>query len=810
MRSPIEDANEGAATQVAPSKKHATRTATVAQNQNTNALSKLREVNRLGSALGNSIGKFMQEQQNTENQQRYMKAYHEQGLKVGMEEYQKDLKKTGFTEYIYGGQTPEYQGALNASAKNASNAMMLEEQEYVEGEGSTISPEAYQRRLEQKLTEYNLENFKDAPDAAFAFMSNWQENSNELARQQYKNNVVHLQNEARRTVAENYQTGLSVYKNTHKSNPNRARELGSKLYSNESKPTGMSDIAWRSVLIDESITAIQAGDYSALKLFNESGLKGTLDLKKLKQYQTAVDVVDGDNFDISEAARLSYDTVIENPYSTIQEREVARQNFDSTRIKMSARDTGTAKHIKNISGADRWKGVLGNKYAKRLQDDWEAGIATQVESVLMSQEGFEVMFLQAEDPMKRRNMLADRLDSLTIAMGDPTAPDDVKSALRKQFKEYKEKMDEWKSKEETDYDKFQDTLRELEIEDRERQVGVKSLLTGGGYIAGDPKSQKLHTRGAVDHVLNQIIPDKTINTIDKLEQTVGDPRFVHKFIRGVSQFQLYAADSPEINTAVRNLAVNLRAELTPDNKFTEAQKAQASSLEILKKDLPQVYRAAFSAEERRDNRIMMRAIEENKGVSETVGKLNQIDSAGDLKPIGKLNGQDLIEEIHLTGAEDTVQMEAYNEYLLNLSLGESTARRAAKEYALAANVRADGIQVIGGNTFEPIAGHNLDSTMKALNKTYSSKGIVKSGLSRVLQLVNGGSTDVNGNEISNIKQLPNIKVSTFQGGLLFELNGRSRSLQRYEIERELNDYNEWYTGTKQYRNTYFETGKNTK
>ena len=128
--------------------------------------------------------------------------------------------------------TPEYQGALDASARNASNAMLLEEQEYIESEeGMALSPAEYQLRIQDKVTAYNQDNFAETPDAAFAFMKNWKDNSNELTRAQYKNNQVHQQQEARRTVADGFQTDLDVYKSTLRSNPNKAYELGQKMYS---------------------------------------------------------------------------------------------------------------------------------------------------------------------------------------------------------------------------------------------------------------------------------------------------------------------------------------------------------------------------------------------------------------------------------------------------------------------------------------------------------------------------------------------------------------------------------------------------
>ena len=793
MDNPIADANAGAMFEVAPSQKHATRTATVAIQGNNDALQRAKQVNQIASTLGTAIGNFMEGKRATEMEQRYSEAYHAQGLKTGLDEYQKDLKRTGFTEFIYGGQSPEYTGALNASARNASNAVLLEEQQFVESdEGSAMTPQQYQQRIQDKITDYNKSNFSDAPDAAFAFMKNWKDNSNELTRQQFKNNAVYQQKEARRTVAEGFQTDLDVYKNTVKSNPTRAAELGKNLYSMANKPQGMSDTAYRLMLVDEGLTATEANDFSALQLMNSSGIVETFDAKERKRYDQARNGIDSENFDMFEAARLEYETVIENPAMSSQDVARARQQYDSAVTQVAARNTGTAKHMRTTFGADRHRGVLGNQYRKMLEAEAKERIQTVVDREALEDSNFQVELYSAE-PSERRGVLADRLDALTVALAEPTLPEEVHKDLNAQFVKGQKQLDSWDSARDTADAKAAKVQAERELEEKEQLIGVQSLVTGGGYVAADNKAQKNHLRGAIDSVVNQIVPDKSISSIKKLEQVFSTNASTLKFIKGSGKFQGYIKESPEIKTAITNLAAGLRGELTDDNRFTEQQIENARSLQLIQHNVPELYNAAFSSDERVKNADMIQTIVSKKGVgvAEAVRTLDTLERRIDIKSASKLNGEKLLDIIGLGSAPSDIQDVVYTEYLNHLRLGEDAAVAAARTFAQGINTKVAGVTVRYGSQFEAVQGRNLEDTMKIVGKTYKSGGVTKSGLTRALASLVGGSKDANGNELYKLSQIPGVQVSVFQGGLMLEYNGRVQMVQRSELEAEINGYTEW-------------------
>tara|TARA_R110002096_G_scaffold110795_6_gene241985 strand:+ start:8556 stop:11564 length:3009 start_codon:yes stop_codon:yes gene_type:complete len=366
MRSPIEDANAGAATQVAPTKKHAVRTATIATQHNNQAQQKAQQVNAIASTLGGALDEFVVGKRRTEAEQRYVKAYHDQGTKAGLDEYQKDIKRTGFTEFIHGGQTPEYKGWLNASASNAANAMFSEEHSYIEGKGGDESPTEYTERLQNKVKGYVEENFAEAPDAAVAFMKNWKDSSNRLTKQQFKLWNVRQQQRARQDFKEGVQGKLTVAKQMIGTEPDVAQEVLKSIY-NPNQRGSMSMKAWRSATLEETLVSMQAGDVSLIPHFNQSGID--LDPKEFKAYNAGLKKLDTDN-----ATRLTdADNTLKAAILTTNRSGVPVEDsfnaYDRTVLEITARNTHTAKHMALVSKSDVHRGAMGKLYAAKLETE---------------------------------------------------------------------------------------------------------------------------------------------------------------------------------------------------------------------------------------------------------------------------------------------------------------------------------------------------------------------------------------------------------------------------------------------------------
>jgi len=787
MRNPIQDANEGAAMQVVPTKKHAVRTATVAKQGNNAALEKQRQVNQIASKLGNAIGNFVEGKRKTENEQRYMQAYHEQGTAEGLSEFQKDMKHTGFTEFIYGGQTPEYKGALDASARNASNAMYIEEAEFIEGEGGDLTPDQYRERMQNKLTKYNAENFSDAPDAAFAFMSNWQDNSNELSKQQVKLYKVRQQEKARLTVAEGWQTDLDVYKTIIKTNPNKAAELGREMFSGKHKPKGMDEKAYRAMLVSESMTAIRAHDFSALQLLNESGLVKTFDEKELKQYEQVRTIIDVDNFNTLEASRLAYEAVIENPLSTANDVETASNQYDSSIIQVAARNTGSSKHMKTAFGADRHRGVLGKQYRKRLTDEADDRLAERVGEVEYNSDIFDATLMQ-EEPKERRKMLSDRLDDLAIAIHDPELDREVRKDLAKQIVVGTTKLEKWESADAMRKKTAQVKIDKANQAELDLNVGVKSLQQGGGYTLADTKSKKAHLKGAVNSIANQVLPDPNINAIDKLETIFSNPLSTKQFMQASGKFGSYLTDSPEVKTAITNLGTQLKA-TNEVNLYTDEQKQQAEVLSVLRLQNPALFNAAFNTSQKRmEIQTITNAMGQGDGITETNNKLDKLLQNIDKPSAVKLSGDKFVSAMGLNNAPAEVQDMALLEYKRLLPMGSDEALKGARNFMADINPEVNGMTVMYGGSFDKIGNNSLEDIMKTFSTAYVSGTVAKSGFTEPLQRLLKNDTTKSGTTLYKLNQVPGLQVSIFQGSLVLELNGRRQVMSRAAMEIELDGY----------------------
>jgi len=800
MRSPIQDANAGAAMDVAPTRKHAVRTATIAKQNNSGAVQRQQQINAISSTLGNALGNFMEGKRKTENEQRYMKAYHDQGTAEGLSEFQKDMKNTGFTELIYGGQTPEYQGALDASARNASNAMYIEEAEFIEAGGGDLTPDQYREHMQDKLTDYNTLNFSDAPDAAFAFMRNWKENSNELSKQQVKLYKVRQQEKARRTVAEGFQTDFDVYKVQISTNPNKAAQLGKDMYSGKNKPVGMSDGAYREVIVQESLIAARAHDYTALKLLNESGIISTFDKKEMKEYEKVRNIIDTDNFNSAESARLQYETIIENPLSSSNDVAQATQAYDSARIQVSARNTGSSKHMKTAFGTDRWRGVLGKQYQQRLTDEAEERLDARVGEVTYNSDIFDATLMQAE-PAERRTVLADRLDDLSIAIHDPTLDREVRADLAKQFVAGKKKLEGWESADATLKRKAQGKIDKANQAELDLRVGVQSLITGrspnggtGGYTLSDTKSKKAHLAGAVNSIANQVLPDPEMSSVDKMEAIFSNSLTAKNYMRAVGKFEAYLIDSPEIKTALVNLGSQLRA-TNEEDIYTPQQQQQARVLSLLSLQHPSLYKSAFpESQDRIDHQTIIRAMGKGKHISETNKELDTLLRLSDTPVAVKETGKKVMSTLGLSTRNGVVQNMAFQEYKRLLPMGHQNAIAGTRLYMRDIDTTVDGITVKEGGTFGKVEDNSLTEIIKTFNTSYVTGPVSKSGFTRALAALHKNEKTKKGATLYNLNQVPNLRVSVHAGAIVLELDGRRSVVNIDEIEAELNGYNQRAAG----------------
>lgn len=362
MRSPLQDANAGAAMNVAPTKKHAVRTATIAKQNNNANIQDMQNSQKIGNLLGGAIGNFMESKNDDANELRYREAFNAHGAKTGMSEYRRDQKRTGFTEFIFNGQSPEYRAELDASARNASTAMYVEESAYVDAEGGQLTSDEYQSRLYQKVKAYTEENFADAPDATLAFMKNWQDNSNELTRQQTKVREVTRQREIAATASEGFQQDFSKYKQLIAQNPELSVKWGRDIMLGKNLPKGMDPKAGRNLIKEQTFVSMEAGDISALQLMRDTNLADSFTAKEISRYQAGLTYLDTNNEYSITTAKNTLDKGVADAIRNGTSVDDVFATYNSTRLQVSARNTFTSRHQRTVSGSELYGGKAWDNY----------------------------------------------------------------------------------------------------------------------------------------------------------------------------------------------------------------------------------------------------------------------------------------------------------------------------------------------------------------------------------------------------------------------------------------------------------------
>lgn len=778
MRSPIQDANAGVAMNVAPTKKHAVRTATIAQQGNNANLQGMQNSQKIGNLLGGAIGNFMENKHEEQMKTRYQEAFNATGAKTGMSEYRRDQKRTGFTEFIFNGQSPEYNGELDASARNASTSMYVEEAQFVEQGGGDMTPAKYQDYLYNKVKLYTEENFADAPDATLAFMKNWQDKSNELSRQQIKVHEVTNQRRAALVVAEGFQEDLSEFKTQVGLNPERAVQLGKDIVSGKNLPKDMYKPAGIAMIVEQTLVSMEAGDISALQLIKETDLAKTFDSKTIKRYRAAVKHLDANNASMLEAERLRYLTIAESDDSTSSQVLRAKEAFDTSRVSVSARDTGSSEHIKAMAGSDRWRGTIGRVYEDRLLASIAAGEKADGELVIATGEQAEVDRLYAPAE-KQMDMLADRLDSVYLAMHDPSLNDPQRQALRDEFIAGKTKLNKWESSNGVRGDKANKLAADKAREEEDAELAGKAMLNSGSHIAESAKTKKNAVKYAVNHVLEAVAPaDKTQNlsTTERLEGVLVNELALQSWLKGVKPFGNEVGTDLVVKNAVGNLSASLRIP-NENNKFTEEQKSKALALDTIRLQNQTIYRQVFAtADERAEVSTMIEAVKMGKGIEETRRQLDEDKRTSDLPIALKVPVKTVLANLGLDTAPPFIQSIAYAEYKANEKRGSNTALNVARDYMSNVHSTADNTFVEYGSTFKPTKDKSLDDTLKIMKQTYrDDSGKTLSGWTVALQRMYKNDNTKAGTEFYSLSQSPTVRVSIFDGQLMLT-DGDRRTL----------------------------------
>ena len=799
MRSPIDDKNAGAPTDVAPTVKHAQRAATVAKNHSQGALQKQQRINAMSSELGGALGGFMEKKLENKNKQRYMEAYHAQGFKEGLSEFQKDSKKTGFAELIYGGQTPEYKGALAAATKNAANSMYIEEADYIEREGGNISPKDYAERISAKVTEYNLEHFSDSPGAAVSFLENWKENSNLLSKQHVKLYKVRELERARQEVAEGWQVELDTYKAMMLAGDHKAAEhLAGKMMDPAGAPVDMDKGTWTRAIRDEAINAAMAHDYTSLKLLQDSGLHKNLDPTVQKQYEAAVKVLDTDNERYLTAARYDLDAAVRA--GSWSEVNAARRQLDTVRAQAAGRDTGSSQHMLQLHNSDRWRTEYAKEYSERLKKEHKERIAEQVADVNQAESTrVHETALQMAPSEERREIMAKYLDELAATLQlNNKLPAEVRMQLERKFKANKKLLNQWTSAAEKEADDRATQDAEQAIEKRMMSETIESLKNGNGAAHPEVKKEAVETilRDTVFGLLGPVGQD--LSETEALESVLNNPKLSATLFGSTEGLSEEIASSKMMQNAVKNSA-NMLNMTNPDNKYTPEQVKRAQFLLALKDVQPALFKSAFPTSISRGE-IVSRSISatNGEGILETNKKLSSLRSAPETIGSGE-NFDTVMTALNLTNEPDFVQDLAWHEYRGQVGYGHDLAVSNTKMHMSNINPKLSGFTVQYGGTFGDVDGYTLKDIMETYSKPLMGVGTQITGWSpHLAELMKNEETKF-GIDLHKPSMNSNIRMFIHNGQLTLSLpRGATVSIPRDQMSRTMKAYEQAARERKQY------------
>lgn len=374
MREQTEDLNRGAILEQRPAKVQAARTVAVATQASDKAQGKAEAINKLTSSLSSAISPYLEEEAVNKNKIRFQKAYLEPGTKEGREQFLRDNKRTGISAAFFG-QKPEVKGVIAASANAAAQELYVEQSAFIESDQGDMSEQDYFEHSSTVVKTFMEENFTESPEAAIAFMEQWQTHSNTLATQHSKLQALRDQQNLREGFKNEWQTALSAAKTLIPHNPEEGFASLENLYDYNQVRTNMDKPAWTSAVVEETLAVLAAGDVSVLETFRASPIFGTLDAKQRKAYTTSISKLDTDN--VNRVSHIN-DTLEISVQSAKTQSEISRafETHAQEIINLSARNTFTAKHMATMSGGDVFRGKLAATYDTKRKEEKAANTTT--------------------------------------------------------------------------------------------------------------------------------------------------------------------------------------------------------------------------------------------------------------------------------------------------------------------------------------------------------------------------------------------------------------------------------------------------
>ncbi len=793
--------------QTAPTVRHAARVNTIVEQHGNKATARAQGMMTAASALGQAVAGFAQGQQENKLRTRYEEAYLKKGQQDGMTEYENDLKRTGFTEFIYGGQSPEYSGALDAASNNAAQALYLQEAQILDTEGAAQTPEAYGAGLTERMRTYVDTQFGENPDAKVSFLKNWQKQSNELARTQRKNHEVWKQQEAVKTVADGLQTGLDMYKSLMDTNPDEAMKTGESLFSLDNKPRGMSDIAYKNTLIQEMTTAALNGDVSAAILAKQHKLSDAMTDKQLRSWNAAVNKIDVDTSNLALAARNEMTAALEGE-PTGDEVTAATQRYEQQMAQISGRNTGTSAYYNAVTGYDRYSKKHKQAYLEAIRSENKSADKELARGRKLNLQAMTAAIDTDITSAARRgksvpDTITANLDNLYSVLDQVTEVED-KIQINKHIAKLENQLSGYTSKEQADSDK----LKRAQVKADAHTLAVDTVaknITGsrvGGSGIDDVTPTALKA-GRTKVVSGFVSNNGKDTTLENLTQQFSTPEGIMLFAKQTRGMEQELSEEFTTTTVIGNLMQGVNKNVKEDDvEGNAAVKQQFSSLETLRNELPLVW-AGLPKDNRIEAEMRMQLYKQGhtNPAQATVMIQNMQKNPQDFKPLSlstvSTKDRDFTSVLGVSMNDysmDTLYGN-YRTYVQDWGISPKDAMTMVKRDMETVD-RTIGNELIenGGAFKKTTDGYDLEQTLAILQKPYVVGNRTESLLSYHLTQLQGMSTNRD-TTLTSLKDVENASIDLSvdnRGNIVLRNrgNGRTVTLLRDDYDSQLRGVNE--------------------
>ena len=396
-RNATQDANAGIINP--PAMKHANRQTAVKQQQ----LSSLDiGVQSFGQTLGSVLQSKLEGVANNINEQRATEAAIRQGQEHAINQIDANKQRHGWEKAVFG-ENVEYRAAQQRAAQNAVQSMYLEQATTID-DFAGETPDEYSKRLRTGLDKV-LEPYGGDKETKSLITQAWATSSAKLAAKQYESHYAYNQMQQRDTFAKHVQQTFDTWTVDASlvSTPEEARgtlSTASKFFEGSTKPAGMSDIAWKSVVNDQINASLRQGNIGAYNAANMNGWTKNLSVSEQVALDQAISAYDTD---FSQKVSLAYENaeLAAAETKTYDEAASIYQNLRTGLTSLGNRSSGTDRAEVALTRGH----VSAQKEINRINDNRKK---MEEEATKIARKAAEKA-AEAEVEMRRINTMKDAL-----------------------------------------------------------------------------------------------------------------------------------------------------------------------------------------------------------------------------------------------------------------------------------------------------------------------------------------------------------------------------------------------------------------